>query len=299
MHPYLPDPVGIVHELQQKGIVEADCTVSEHMKGTTNGFVCLLSVADQPTYVLKIDDPQQNYITARFLTSYGGNPLLPKLVYADPLNAYLVYTYISGSSFDSRGSKSSWLNTVTKQLIGAYVVVEAHKGWGWMDEPVDSWSDFVMERLHEAYLELGDILPEEDYTMVREVAATHMPHVLEAGDGLAEQSFWLHGDCGAHNFLFEHGELTGVIDPSPMIGPPLYDLVFAFCSSPDDLTLETLQEAAASLFSSSAEPVDPDLLIRETIVQLYCRIAICLRHHADDLPAYLDAWALWKRRMTR
>lgn len=297
MHPYLPDPVGIVHELQQKGIVEADCTVSKHMKGTTNGFVCLLSVADQPAYVLKIDDPQQNYITARFLNGYGGNPLLPKLIYADPQNAYLVYTYIAGSSYNTRGSKSSWLKSVTEQLIGAYVVAEAHNGWGWMDEPVDSWSDFVMERLQEAHSEIGGLLSEEDYVFVQQIAAVHIPTVVEPGNENL-QAYWLHGDCGAHNFLFEHGGLTGVIDPSPMIGPPLYDLIYAFCSSPDDLTLETLQEAAASLSPSNAEPLDPSLLIRETIVQLYCRIATCLRHHADDLPAYLDAWALWKRRLT-
>nr|WP_239587430.1 phosphotransferase [Bacillus pakistanensis] len=42
--------------------------------------------------------------------------------------------------------------------------------------------------------------------------------------------FLLHGDCGVHNFVFKGGSLSGVIDPTPVLGEPLYDLLYAFCS---------------------------------------------------------------------
>lgn len=294
MHPNLPDPMNLVQELKHKGIVEPDCEVSERLRGTTLGTVYVLKAAGQPAYVLKLDDPQQIYITARFLTGYSGNPLLPRLLYADPHNEFIVYSYIRGSAFPARGPKKGWLPAVAERLIGAYVVAEDHHGWGWMDEPADSWLDFIQERIQEARAAIGDLLPEEEHAMVQQLALPHAAAVLEtAGTGIGP-AYWLHGDCGVHNFLFEQGELTGVIDPSPMIGPPLYDLVFAFCSSPDDLSPDTLLDAADAMPAGDSGPLPRSLLIRETVIQLYYRIATCLRHHPDDLPAYLEAWAEWK-----
>ena len=37
-------------------------------------------------------------------------------------------------------------------------------------------------------------------------------------------------------------------------------------------------------------------LIEEVIIQLYCRIGICLRHHPHNLADYLKAWNYWKGR---
>ncbi len=55
-----------------------------------------------------------------------------------------------------------------------------------------------------------------------------------------ESKYLLHGDTGVHNFVFHESQLVGVIDPSPMIVPLLYDFTYAFCSSPDDLKVDTL-----------------------------------------------------------
>jgi Ser/Thr protein kinase RdoA (MazF antagonist) len=55
-----------------------------------------------------------------------------------------------------------------------------------------------------------------------------------------QERFLLHGDCGVHNFVFDQNTIVGVIDPSPIVGPVLYDFLYAFCSSPDNLNLETL-----------------------------------------------------------
>jgi len=54
------------------------------------------------------------------------------------------------------------------------------------------------------------------------------------------EPFLLHGDCGVHNFIFNDNQLSGVIDPSPITGDPLYDFIYAFCSSPDELSKETI-----------------------------------------------------------
>ncbi|WJH35443.1 hypothetical protein N6H14_05245 [Paenibacillus sp. CC-CFT747] len=101
----------------------------------------------------------------------------------------------------------------------------------------------------------------------------------------------LHGDCGVHNFVFQAEALAGVIDPCPAAGPVLYDFLYAFCSSPDDLSRETLLAAAAELEQEKPEETE---LVEQMMIQLYCRIGTCLRHHPQDLPLYLEAWIYWK-----
>ncbi|WP_282942628.1 hypothetical protein [Paenibacillus sp. RC67] len=107
--------------------------------------------------------------------------------------------------------------------------------------------------------------------------------------------YLLHGDTGIHNFVFNEHSLVGVIDPSPMIGPVLYDFTYAFCSSPDDLDQETLFSTFSFL---NHEPLERSSLIEEVLFQLYCRIGICIQHHPHDLQSYLKAWDYWKTQIS-
>ncbi|WP_052475967.1 phosphotransferase [Cohnella kolymensis] len=110
-----------------------------------------------------------------------------------------------------------------------------------------------------------------------------------------ERVYRIHGDCGAHNFFFgEDGELTAVIDPMPILGYPLYDLLFAFCSTPDDLSPETLAPALNRLKTSfkSSEVIDPFIRI-----SLYIRLGRAPTHQPDQLQAYREAWNRWTERI--
>lgn len=133
--------------------------------------------------------------------------------------------------------------------------------------------------------EQGDLLPVEDYEKIKSLLESTSGY-----EGYASR-FLLHGDTGVHNFVFDQFTLSGVIDPSPMIGPVLYDFLYAFCSSPDDLNLETLLAAFDLLHQ---EHTDRSRLIEETLIQLYCWIGICSIHHPQDLNEYLKAWDYWK-----
>ncbi|PZD97001.1 hypothetical protein DNH61_04965 [Paenibacillus sambharensis] len=86
------------------------------------------------------------------------------------------------------------------------------------------------------------------------------------------------------------GRLCGIIDPQPVIGPPAYDLIYAFCSSPDDLSYETISAA----FEQLAVGTKQDRIYEEVLIGLYFRISTCLKHHPHDLQAYLDAWEWWR-----
>jgi hypothetical protein len=126
------------------------------------------------------------------------------------------------------------------------------------------------------------VLPIEDYYKVKSL--------IESISKI-DDKYLLHGDTGVHNFVFRDDELVGVIDPSPMVGPIIYDFTYAYCSSPDDLNLETLFVAFDLLNDNTMER---SRLIEEVIFQLYCRIGICAKVHPHDLDDYLKAWDYWK-----
>lgn len=92
----------------------------------------------------------------------------------------------------------------------------------------DSWREFNERSLEGARSNVEGILPAEDFDK--------MKSIIEDISNV-NNTYALHGDTGVHNFVFNEGGLMGVIDPSPMMGPILYDFTYAFCSSPDDLNL--------------------------------------------------------------
>ncbi|GGD89859.1 hypothetical protein [Paenibacillus nasutitermitis] len=146
----------------------------------------------------------------------------------------------------------------------------------------DSWREFNERSVEGARNNLGNLLPIEDYNKVKS---------LIESTSKVNKKYLLHGDTGVHNFVFHESTLAGVIDPSPMVGPVIYDFTYAFCSSPDDLNLETL---FATFELLNHEPMEKSRLIEEVILQLYCRIGICVKVHPHDLKDYLKAWDYWK-----
>ena len=139
--------------------------------------------------------------------------------------------------------------------------------------------------MEEAYKNIGDLLPIEDYFKVKSLIERMGKYENR------EKKHLLHGDTGVHNLVFNNSILTGIIDPSPIIGPVIYDFTYAFCSSPDDLNSETLLKSYSLLNNVS---IEQSRLIEEVVVQLYTRIGICVKVHPHDLMDYLSSWEHWK-----
>ncbi|MHA6534229.1 phosphotransferase [Paenibacillus sp. BAC0078] len=271
----------IIDTLIQKGIIEGSCEVAGKLYGSTDGQVYRLAVSGEVKYVLKVDHPQSVSAAVDLHRAYAGSTLLAKLLYADPANTYMVYSYIEGTTHVQRGSKIKWLTLLVHHLLNHYEITQAEQ-WGGAGRLHDSWASFNSLSLEIARSSVGDLLPLEDYRKVK---------LLGEQISSCEDKYLLHGDTGVHNLVFREQELAGVIDPSPMAGPLIYDFTYAFCSSPDDLNLETLFTAYDQL---KHKTVDRSRLIHEVIFQLYCRIGICARVHPQDLEDYLLAWENWR-----
>ncbi|OZB92467.1 hypothetical protein CJP46_25915 [Paenibacillus sp. XY044] len=268
--------------LRAKNIIGSTAKVMNKMSGTTGGQVYTLAENEEPQYVLKFDNQIRNIFVKKIYQTYSQSILLPKLLYCNDSNEFIVYTFIPGKTHNNRGLKKNWLARLVEHLLNHYKISQNLNIWGSVDRPYDSWREFIERKLNNARRNIGDILPIEDYNRVQS---------LIERISKVDYKYLIHGDAGVHNFVFCDYELVGVIDPWPIVGPMTYDFTYAFCSSPDDLTMETLFDAYDLLKDNKMEK---SRLIDEVVFQLYCRIGVCAKFHPHDLQDYLKAWEYWK-----
>ncbi|GIP56710.1 hypothetical protein [Paenibacillus woosongensis] len=257
------------------------------LSGTTSGLVLRLDSIRGEKYILKYDDPFQIQLAAQFLDTYKDSVLLPKNLFASQDSTYIVYNFIEGTTHVNRGKKKDWLRIITQNLLNKYASYQGEDMWGRIGYPWQTWKEFNEISIEEAKINIGNELSIDDYSLVRSTADKLYANDLEQGE-----KFYLHGDTGVHNFVYHDSTLIGVIDPSPMVGPIVYDFLYAFCSSPDDMNMDTLFTAYNFLEQGR---IEKSRLIEETLIQLYCRVGLSIKHHPNDLPEYKEAWAYWKQ----
>jgi aminoglycoside phosphotransferase len=276
----------VIIELTNKEIIQPNLIEFEPLKGGTSSRLYLLRNSNNERFVVKLNEPQILESEAYFLDFYKGINLLPNLVYVEQSYKYIVYSFVSGSANYVRKNKKEILTSLVQSLINNYKPVPNSKGWGWADDVKDSWQDFLLSQVLEAKKTLDSNLEKEDFNFVLELVKSPNRNTFNG------EAFLLHGDCGVHNFIYKEEQLVGVIDPIPVFGDPLYDLIYAFCSSPDDLTEETINLATSYLVKGNKSE---QLLYEEVLIGLYLRLARCIKHHPNDLDEYLKAWNHWKR----
>lgn len=278
----------ILNQLASKGIIQSNFITCKDLKGGTSSKLWIIYYKDSPRYVIKSNERDIIEEEVKFLNDYQEIDILPHVLYADSYHQYMCYSFIDGDSHYPRKQKATMLKDLVQKLINYYKPPSLN-GWGYSNNLTASWQEFLLREVNGAKQILTTLLTEDDFHLIQNLIKS------SKRENLALHPFLLHGDCGVHNFLFSEGNLSGVIDPIPLVGPPLYDLVFAFCSSSDDLTMETIEEAVDSLTSWERNDV---VLCEEILIGLYIRLARCILHHPNDLSTYVKAWNDWKTIVT-
>ncbi|MDQ0092044.1 hypothetical protein J2T12_005488 [Paenibacillus anaericanus] len=276
-----------INELFQLHQINDEIVGVQRLSGTTSGLVLRLESTQDNKYILKFDDPSQIQLVQKLLETYQNSELLPKILLTAQDSSYFVYTFIDGTTHFNRGLKKSWLTLLVKNLFNKYVHYQENDIWGRIEYPRKTWKEFNEISIEETRINIGNILPLDDYNFVNSKAKKIFDNDIDQGE-----KFLLHGDTGVHNFVYNQSTLIGVIDPSPMVGPIIYDFLYAFCSSPDDINIETLFSSFEFLEQGH---IEKSRLIEEALIHLYCRIGLSVKHHPDDLPEYLKAWNEWKQ----
>ncbi|ANS76801.1 hypothetical protein AWM70_21275 [Paenibacillus yonginensis] len=276
-----------VNVLFQEHQMNDEIVSFQRLSGTTSGLVLRLESKHGSKYILKFDNPNQIELVKQLIDTYKNSVLLPKVLLSAKDSSYFVYTFLDGTTHFNRGPKSNWMKILVVDLLNKYVEHNEINTWGRIEYPRETWKEFNEISIEETRMNLGNVLSIEDYNYVKLKARK-----LFYDDSKQGNKYLLHGDTGVHNFVYNDETLIGVIDPSPMVGPITYDFLYAFCSSPDDINSETLFAASDLLEHGNKERTR---LIEETLIHLYCRIGLSVRHHPNDLTDYLQAWGYWKQ----
>ncbi|MEI4804440.1 phosphotransferase [Bacillus sp. FJAT-51639] len=275
----------ILKELENKGIIEP-FGYYKSLNGGSSSTVGVITYDDTPLYVVKMNKPNVLQAESLFLNRYRDQHLFPQLMYMDSNDNYIVYKYMTGSTNNRKSNKRTVLTFLSSHIINSYhPMCDANK-WGWVDAPESTWELFLHTRITEAYETIQSHLNTEDHQLIRNIVTNRLKRNKN------DTPYLIHGDFGFHNFLFSDEQLVGVIDPTPIAGPPIYDLVYAFCSTPNNLELHVIQPAVSLL--NNWQPQNEIDLYEEILLGLYCRIATSIRHHPEDLPQYIIAWNRWK-----
>lgn len=278
----------IIDILIDRGFIASeDVEFKKLNSGTTNGILYTLSHNKVPIYVLKIEQPEIISATMDFLLTYKAVELLPNVLYTDEKKEFILYSYIAGETHFNRGPKIEWMRILIEELFNKYQKAENGSSWGRVNgTPRNSWADFNLSSLKYARENIGDFFSSAEHKRVERLVKKLNSYVEQ------EEKYYLHGDMGVHNFVYKDHQLNGIIDPSPLIGPKIYDFTYAFCSSPDNLNLSTLLLLVSLM--NQENPIQKEKIIEEVTFQLYTRIGICIKVHPHDLDDYLEAWKEWR-----
>jgi|GEM_PF-6911415 len=277
-----------IQHLFMKGIIET-VELREKPESEEEGKRTYLLTADEkPKYSLRMDEPEQIAMAEQLHKAYPDSPLLPKVLYADPVKGYLVQPYVEGTTgqnAEDRGAKTVWLTALVADLLNRYETDEAGGKWGHLTEPCSSWSEFNERELSKARENLNGLQPAEDCERV----ALLLEPLAETGG-----KYLLHGNADAHHFVFRGKELVGVLEPKPVAGPVLYDLVQdAGRSVAGDLVRRVFapgrekRRSGTSGAGSAAAPLLPDRRMRRVVLERIKRVPGGLAVLADAVAGSL------------
>ena len=193
-----------------------------------------------------------------------------KIVYVEPEYNFVVYSFINGNVMKSPENPKKVVSSLLD--ITSSLPIYEKEGFGYLGEETKTWVDFLKEEIKYSSENVPENICENSF-------------VYKAAEDLEKFKFTkklLHGDFGTHNFIEVDGNFVGVIDPMPVAGDSLYDLLFGICSNVKLLSSFSLEE----LLNITNDPKEK--IKNLLIVVLYSRISRCLKYHPRDLDIYLD-----------
>jgi len=237
-----------------------------------NDGVCSRVILLNKKYLIK----QNNLIDgeAEFY-KYNNIDMFQKLLYIAPNYEYIVYEFINGETMSSVEDPQDTINKIIK-IADSYANYDKDF-YGYFDEKVDSWEEFLKREVGYCKNLKGYI---DDNSEVY--------NCIEILNKYSFEKKVLHGDFGTHNFIQRDNKFVGVIDPQTVIGDKLYDILFAFVSNVDILRCITFDKLDVMLNE------EKEKIYAMFVIVLYSRISRCLKYHKEDIDIYMDYWEYLK-----
>lgn len=202
------------------------------------------------------------------------NKYMQKVLYVDKNYNFVVYEFIHGDIM--KDLSDIFIKDFTEtlvELVSRYPNYSSNT-FGYFDEQVNSWSDFLINEVNYSSENIKEYIP--DNTLVL--------NVIKELENYPFETKLLHGDFGTHNFVKKDGKLIGIIDPMSVIGDSLYDILFAFVSNINIIYNIKLEEIYELINEDNRK------ILLMLIVVMYSRISRCLKYHKKDIDKYMEIW---------
>lgn len=99
--------------------------------------------------------------------------LLPHLLYVEPSYKYILYSFVPGSTDYVRKNKKEMLISLVRFFINDYKPVPDSKGWGWAEDTINSWQEFLLSQVLGAREDLHSIIDKQETDLVIELVKMH------------------------------------------------------------------------------------------------------------------------------
>lgn len=243
--------------------------------GGTTSEIWQVETTNNDKLVIKFNEKDVIKYESLFLNKYMDIDLFPKVKYIDSLHRFFLYEYIDGEVNCNEFNAELLYKLIN--VVKSYKVYK-EEGYGWIDD-LSTWDGFLGERVEEARRIMEDSNININYDS--------MEKLIDKISGYKFEKYLLHGDFGVHNFIFENRKLKGVIDPTPVIGDRIYDVLYGICSKPqfiNALDKKILYKELCRL------GYDEESISCYFKIILYTRIGTCIKYHKEDLKSYLNIW---------
>ena len=237
----------------------------QHFHDGTTSTIILLN----KQYIIKKASPELLKAEVTFATEYVRIPKLQKVAAYGEDYRYVIYDFVPGDVMHTVSDFKDLTDNL--KLITDQYKDFPLEGYGYISHPVESWDDFLREEVNAAKRSFSEV----DYLL---------PQVEEAIKELAKYPFdrkLLHGDFGTHNFISSNNKFVAAIDPIPLVGDKLYDLLYALVSNIDLIPYLSMGFLAG--YTGDSEEKITALLK----VVLYCRICRCAIYDKEWIEPYL------------
>lgn len=252
-----------------------------NLAGGSDDTVLLVKTSKGIKYVYKSGKSESIQTQVMFYKEYANLLYLPELFYYSSNELLIEYFELVKSKLEYDKVE------IMTQLLENFIVRYKHSdivSYGFVSGflTANTFADFLVCQLKEAHTYVTDMFSNKELNSLSELAKQ-----IYSGETF-ETKYLLHGDLGFHNLFFSNTNLLGIIDPDPIVGHPLYDLLFSYCSTPDQINPESYNQCINKF--NQYFPIDLTNKVEYLRIALFKRISSSRKHHPDDLEKYMTIW---------
>ncbi len=269
-------------DLVKNGYLTTEYKFVRSISGMTNARV--FHVFDRGVdLAIKIETPEFSKNTqgaVMFLEEYRDIKFFPKLLFSVLKRNTFAYEFILGKTRDRLISDQEF-EFIIDAVINNYKKSGNLDTWGEHYDIKSTFLDYIMSLLNLEKNISEELLPGEYDSILDELTINFVD--------IKPEPYFIHGDLGIHNIIFDSGIIVGIIDPQPVFGLPVMDSMFLFTSS------EHIKSFDLIVFMKLIEKTNNSSYPKEALISLfravlYIKIGKAKRFCRAELNNYIDIY---------